>query len=244
MTTFPAGLVRAFGATARAMALDLAAGAALLAERLPNAMSGATRALSTLPVRVMILSDESGKPLTTPDRIEPALRRADRILTEAAGIRVRVDGVDTVAAPAPGAALDLRANRRLLLDHVLGRTDFFVRRLPDRPALSVIGDPVTVVVVRSIAGKVTGCSLGMTTDWVVTRASLFDASSRGTYDESVLAHELGHALNLPHVRDRGNLMSPMSTPPDAVRGAELRPWQVALLTANRHVIPPAAGERP
>ena len=58
-----------------------------------------------------------------------------------------------------------------------------------------------MIVVRDIAGRVTGCSLGISADWVIVQAPLFDREQPGTYDETVVAHEIGHALNLPHHRD-------------------------------------------
>jgi predicted Zn-dependent protease len=77
-------------------------------------------------------------------------------------------------------------------------------------------------------------------DWVITQAALYDRGNPNTYDDTVLAHELGHALNLPHHRDRGNLMFPESSPPGRVRGTSLTRWQRALIRSNRHVIPGAA----
>ncbi|HEY7815735.1 MAG TPA: matrixin family metalloprotease, partial [Nakamurella sp.] len=85
--------------------------------------------------------------------------------------------------------------------------------------------------------------LGISADWVIVQASLFDATVPGTYDETVLVHELGHALNLPHRRDRRNLMYPESSPPDGLRGTALHPWQEAVLHANRHVVPGTARHR-
>jgi hypothetical protein len=126
-----------------------------------------------------------------------------------------------------------------LLDEITGRVDSYRKNLRRRPLLSVSGDPVTVVVVRSISGRTTGCSLGMTADWVICQAALFDPARANAYDETVLAHELGHALNLPHHRDHANLMFPVSSPPGSLRGTELRRWQAALLQANRHTVPPA-----
>jgi hypothetical protein len=140
-----------------------------------------------------------------------------------------------VTAPAPTSALDPHANRGLLLDEVLGRLDHFQPYLPP-PA--TIASPVTVVVVRNIAGNTTGCSLGMTVDWVVCQASLFDASRPDAYDETVLVHELGHALNLPHHKDKANLMFPSSSPPTDVRGTALQGWQALVLRTNRHTVHP------
>lgn len=235
--TAAAGAGRVFGSTARSMVLDAAAG---IGAAVAGALRGAAPMPATVRVQVLILSDEQGRPLARPQDVTPALTAASDIFGVGAGIRVRTVGVDVISEPAPTRTLDPRRNRGLLLDDVVGHTSFYRRHLPRRGALAVVGDPVTVVIVRSIAGKATGCSLGMSADWVVCQASLFDASRPKCYDMTVLAHELGHALNLPHSRNRGNLMYPASTPPDRLRGSALTGWQKALLHANRHIVPPAA----
>lgn len=230
--TFAGGAARIFGSTARALSLDIAAGIGAAASVL-----GRRTEPASLPVHVLILSDEKGAPLCRPEDVRASLDRADQVFRAGAGIRVRVAGMDVAADPAPTRALDLRSNRKLLLDDMSGHTAFFRDRLPARSALSTTGDPITVVVVRSITGRTTGCSLGMSADWVICRASLFDHGNPRTYDETVLAHELGHALNLPHVKDTGNLMNPTSSPPSRIRGTALRNWQAALMHANRHTVP-------
>lgn len=235
MLTTVVATARTFGAALRGLTLDSVAGLSHAARAVAG--RGRRRGPATLVVRVLILSDERGRPLTTADRIWPALRRADRILREGAGIRVRVAAVETVPESAPTTALDPRANRALLRDHLRGRTAFYRRHVARRPLTSVVGDPVTVIVVRDIAGRTTGCSLGVSADWVICQASLFDAAQPRRYDETVLAHELGHALNLPHSRSRDNLMFPSSSPPAKVRGTALNRWQRAVLHANRHTIP-------
>lgn len=234
--TAAGGVLRVLGRTAAAAALDVASGGARAVEALTEAGSGRTSTSATLRVEVIILSDEHGHPVTDPAAVAPALTAADRALSGAAGIRVRVTGVRVVPTPAPAAALDARANRALLLDDILGRTGFYRRHSSAAAAPGVAG-PVTVVVLRSITGRTTGCSLGLSADWVIVEASLFDPADVQHYDETVLAHELGHALNLPHHPDRANLMFPASSPPDGLRGTGLTRWQAALVRANRRVIP-------
>ncbi len=223
------------------LALDAANGVLTAADTVRAAVTGHEVGPATLRVHVVILSDEHGRPLCPPEAVQPSLRTADEVLREQAHLRVRVARIQVIDEPAPPRALDPRANKKLLLDDVLGRTEFYRRHeAPIDLATAVVGTPVTVVVVREIAGHTTGCSLGMSADWVIVQASLFDRADARTYDETVLAHELGHALNLPHVRDRRNLMFPESSPPDAVRGTRLSPWQEAVLHANRHVVPGVA----
>ena len=228
------------------LALDAANGVLTAADTVRAAVTGHEVGPATLRVHVVILSDEHGRPLCPPEAVQPSLRTADEVLREQAHLRVRVARIQVIDEPAPPRALDPRANKRLLLDDVLGRTDFYRRHQAPSGINSglaggwVVGTPVTVVVVREIAGHTTGCSLGMSADWVIVQASLFDRADVRTYDETVLAHELGHALNLPHVRDRRNLMFPESSPPDGVRGTRLGAWQEAVLHANRHVVPGVA----
>jgi hypothetical protein len=247
------GGIRVFADTARGLGLDAVSAVARTEEVTSRAIErarGKDRAatgdgtsagsgLSTLRVNVLILSDEDGTPLTTADRLAPSLELADRVFRDRAGIRVRCADIVTVMKPAPSSALDPHADRGLLLDEIVGRTAFYREHLPPRTPLALVGDPITIVVVRRIAGRATGCSLGMTTDWVIVQASLFDPNEPSCYDETVLAHELGHAMNLPHHRDPANLMSGVSSPPDGIRGTALHRWQAVLLQGNRHTIPPA-----
>lgn len=242
------GLLTNLGRTATravgGLALDAANGVLTAGETVRAAATGQRIGPATLRVHVIVLSDEHGRPLCTPEAVQPSLRTADEVLREQADIRIRVARVQVITEPAPARALDPRANRKLLLDDVLGRTEFYRRhQAPVDISAAVVGTPVTVVVVRNIAGRTTGCSLGISADWVIVQASLFDPADPRTYDETVLVHELGHALNLPHVRDRRNLMFPESSPPDGVRGTRLSPWQEAVLHANRHVVPGVAGPR-
>jgi len=233
IATVLGGALRNVGGTAKAAVTDLVAGGAHVGELVSDRLADRQPRDAVLRVAVLILSDPSG-PLCTEKQVRPALDRADAILREQAGIRVRTVAVQVITDPAPAETLDPRANQRLLLDDIRGNTGFFRRHLP---AAGTIGAPVTVVVVRDIDGRTTGCSLGMTADWVVCQRSLFDAGNPAGYDETVLAHELGHALNLPHHSDRQNLMFPSSSPPECLRGTALRPWQRLVLNANRHTVP-------
>lgn len=232
------GLTRTASRALGGLALDASSGLARAGEAARAALTGTTIGPATLRVHVVILSDEDGRPLTTAQAIRPSLDLATDVLTAQAGIRVRVAGIQLIDEPAPPQALNPRANKLLLLDDVLGRTDFYRRHsAPVDLSAMVVGTPVTVIVVRTIAGRVTGCSLGISADWVIVQSSLFDPAQTHTYDDTVLAHELGHALNLPHVRMPRNLMYPASSPPAGIRGTELQGWQTAILHANRHVVP-------
>jgi len=236
-----AGLGRTASRAIGGLVLDASSGVARVAEAARAAVSGQRMGPATLRVGVVILSDETGRALTTPEAVTPSLDLAGGVLSAESGIRVRLTGIQVITEPAPARALDPRANRLLLLDDVLGRTDFYRRHsAPVDLSAAVVGAPVTVIVVRNIAGRTTGCSLGLSADWVIVQAALFDRAQPHSYDKTVLVHELGHALNLPHFRDRKNLMFPASSPPGDVRGTTLQGWQTAILHANRHVVPGVA----
>lgn len=231
--TAVSGALRTVGATAAGTVFDVANGVTGLGERAVGRALGRPGE-QVLPVEVVVLRDEHGHPLIDPERITPALETAGKVLAEA-GIAVHARPARVIDRPAPTRALDPRANRGLLLDDILGHTEIY--RSVSAGPLAAVGAPVTVVVVRSISGRTTGCSLGLTANWVICQASLFDADSPATYDETVLVHELGHALNLPHHRNKQNLMFPMSSPPGDLRGTDLTGWQRAVLRTNRHVVP-------
>jgi hypothetical protein len=235
------GVARYLARTASSLAADVASAAVHTGEVVSGLVAGTEAAPGTVRLTVLILSDERGVPLLQPALLEPALARADEVLAAGADVRVRHVGTHVVTEPAPTAALNPRANKLLLLDEALGRTDFYhrqLREIPDTGAVTdVVGRPITAIVVRDIAGRTTGCSLGISADWVVVQAGLFDPARPHEYDETVLVHELGHALNLPHHPSPDNLMYFSSSPPDHMRGTRLNAVQRAVINANRHVVP-------
>ncbi len=82
-----------------------------------------------------------------------------------------------------------------------------------------LGAPVSVFIVDNIPGF-GGCSLGWISDYVTIRANHL----------ACIAHEVGHACNLFHRKDKENLMYPYSCQP-----THLTKWQIAMLRASRHV---------
>jgi len=86
--------------------------------------------------------------------------------------------------------------------------------------LTGYGSPVIIFIVRSFKQNHGGCSLGPLTDYVTVR---FDRLQ-------CIAHEIGHACNLPHRKERDNLMFSQSCSP-----TNLSRWQIALIRASRHV---------
>jgi hypothetical protein len=173
---------------------------------------------------VVILRDEQGRPVATPEDVAPALAEARRVLREQAAIELLAalePLVATIEVPAPSTALDAPcAEGSWRADFGTGGA-FFRRFSARRRAGS--GAPVTVFVVREVLGKA-GCSLGPLVDYVTVDMTALRGRTR-----RVLVHELGHACGLPHSRAAENLMLPKRM------GERLEPWQVAVLRSSRHV---------
>ncbi|MEK6221664.1 MAG: hypothetical protein N2D54_05400 [Chloroflexota bacterium] len=81
------------------------------------------------------------------------------------------------------------------------------------------GAPIIVFIVRSIQNY-GGCSLGPLSDYVTIHKDHLHC----------LAHEVGHACNLPHTKDKINLMHP-----NFCGNVEMTRWQISMVRASRHV---------
>jgi hypothetical protein len=178
-----------------------------------------------LRIRVVILRDEEGRPVATPENVEASLAEARRVLHERLAIDLLAAAeplVRTLEGPAPPTALDSPCAEG---SH---RADFgeggaFFRRHVEPGGVTGSGGPITVFVVRDVLGK-TGCSLGPLVDHVTVDMSALTGTRL-----RVLAHELGHACGLPHSGAAENLMLPKAM------GDRLQPWQIAAFRSSRHV---------
>jgi hypothetical protein len=183
------------------------------------------RTLKKLRIRVVILRDEQGRAVATPDDVEPSLAEARRVLRETLAIDLLAAAeplVRTLEVPAPPSALDSPCAEGSW------RADFgdggaFFRRHCERGTVTGSGGPITAFVVRDVLGKA-GCSLGPLVDHVTV-----DMSALKGRRLRVLAHELGHACGLPHSGAPENLMLPKAM------GDRLQPWQIAVFRSSRHV---------
>ncbi len=83
------GAGRYLARTAGSMAADLASAAVRTGEVVGGLVAGTEATPGTVRLTVLILSDERGVPLLHPAQLEPALARADEVLSAGADVRVR-----------------------------------------------------------------------------------------------------------------------------------------------------------
>lgn len=189
-----------------------------------------------LRLRVVILRDEESRPLAEEREVMPSVAAAQAIFERQARIKV-VPAADrfihTLKAPAPADALDVHCDFHAWKEGLREAGNFFETYLGQHAAVMLTGyaAPVTAFIVRSVEGKA-GCSLGPLSDYVtVATCGLAPCGEDegGRAVARILAHEVGHACGLWHVRDASNLMHPCGP------GVELRAWQKAILRNSRHV---------
>ena len=94
------------------------------------------------------------------------------------------------------------------------------------------GAPVTIFVVREVAGDDAGCGSAMW-DYVTVQIKPVSTFETGNEPARTIAHELGHACNLMHISISGNLMNTDNA--DRVKDINLTMWQQILIRSSRHV---------
>jgi hypothetical protein len=188
-----------------------------------------------LRLQATVLRDGDGRPVVPPEALQAAVDVAVEVFREQAGVRVVLRSASPVVVPEPAPAAALHVPCRLpLLVHGLTAGSSFLRRHTATNAGTLLlgyGSPVTVFAVAGFTGSrpTAGCSLGPLADWVVVAPR--GLSRRREELLLTVAHEVGHACNLSHLRSAGTLMQPGP----AGRTRRLTRWQKALLRTSRHV---------
>ncbi len=194
---------------------------------LPDVILGLFGVLPEKKMRVsfIILSNEAQEPFVKMDRLKEFIQDTVETYKEAANVRVIVDKVHTMEAPAPAANLNPSCSSRAVVDDMWTAGTYFENTINtqcfDTSFQRIFGyaAPVVVFVVEEVKGGDIGCSLGPFTDYVVIEGG----------KPKCVAHEIAHACGLWHVKDKDNLANHFCGP------RKLEPWQVALVRSSRHV---------
>lgn len=182
-----------------------------------------------LRIQVFILRDEAGNPLLNDPVSQQALQNAlDYAITtfkDRFKVEIKPYGkpvIQILSKAVPAAALDVKCDSGAASNEWGEAGEYFANNLAGWNLIPInIGFPITVFIVRDVAGKL-GCSLGPLTDYVTV-------SIAGTRSSSTLAHELGHCCGLLHREDIKNLMYPNDGRDNNVTG-----WQKFVVRNSRH----------
>lgn len=211
-----------------------------------------------LRVCTIILKDENGNDIATPEEVVPLLQLAATIYKRDSNVRLipskpfkydtgflNADTVDTSWIATDGSnsdsdTLDVPCNPGN--EWVLGGTKFQFKSSTLcffgswRRTLGY-GAPVTCFIIRNVTGDSIGCSLFIT-DYITVDREAVDTSPR------TIGHEIGHSCMLWHLcvdEDVTNLMatSGACNPASAIGPDRVNPiinnWQTLLVRASKHV---------
>ena len=189
-------------------------------------------------VGVVVLNAPGVGDLARPEEIMQGMNFAERVFLDQANVKVipitenaSVVSEDTAlwlryeSHPSPEAILNVHCNMTALLEDLWLAGSHFEYHMATRwfdsnfRRVFGLGAPIIVFVVRGIE-SFGGCSLGPLSDYITIMPNRLIC----------IAHELGHACNLPHTEDPSNILHHVRC--DQPR---LTAWQAAVLRASRHV---------
>ena len=194
-----------------------------------------------LRLRIVILRDENGASLATPDDLALVVERTKAIFKQRFNTNIVPAGgvlIETYDPIPPFEALNPKCDFDGWLGDFGAAGDFYSLKIATNLAAAPTGyaTPITVFIVKDVVGK-KGCSLGPLTNYVVYDISGLTAGP-GNPDDDVdiprgqlwLAHELAHSCGLWHSSQKKNLMHKSSD-----TGTDVRRWEVAIARNSRHV---------
>lgn len=194
-----------------------------------------------LRLRVVILRDGDGTPLTDAADVQPTIDRAREIFKQELNTDITAAGgilIEHVDAIPPSAALNPGCGSGAWGDHYGEAGDFYSLHIATNAAAAPTGyaTPVTAFIVCNVRGE-KGCSLGPLTNYITLDLDgIALENSNPDDDVSVLngakwlAHEIGHSCGLWHAGGSSNLMDP-----EHAGGVKLRRWQKAIARNSRHI---------
>ena len=173
-----------------------------------------------LRIKIFILLDPQGNPITSPIDMNESINYAKRIFKKHFNVIIlpgdKGSFAKILSTIPPTEVLYTKGGPAALEEEFRIAGSYFSANL-----CGVIY-PISIFVVVNIQGA-SGCSLGPMTDYVTL-------DPFGAKQPSVLAHELAHGCGLWHISEKGNLLYPYNK-----RGDEVKWWQKNVFRSSRHV---------
>jgi hypothetical protein len=227
---------------------------------IPDAFLGliGIRPEKKLRVCTVILKDENGNAIATPEEVVPLLQLAADIYKRDANVRLipskpfkyntgfaGADRVDTSWIVSDGSNSDadtLDVPCDASNEWLLGGTKFQLKSstlcfFGNWRRVLGFGAPITCFIIRNVTGNAIGCSL-LITDYVTVDREAVDTSPR------TIGHEIGHSSMLWHLCVDDDIANMMATSGDCNPASALGPdrvnptinnWQAILIRTSKHV---------
>jgi hypothetical protein len=166
--------------------------------------------------------------------LQASIKEAERILRDRFNVKIRpyaADYVEWYDGTVPTEALNPSCCGATPFWQEFGiRGEFYANHTAGWNGIPIsMRWPVTVFIVDTMQCK-QGCSLGPAADYVVVTHAGLNAVGE-LLPNSLMAHEVGHACNLPHAGSSQPYL--MWGPRD--RGDQVHGWQKNLFRSSRHV---------
>lgn len=194
---------------------------------LPDIILGLFGVFPQKKMRIAVISlvGDDGEPVVKGDDLKASIQNTVETYMEAVNVRVIIDKVMMMAAPAPLANLGPSCGSSAFKED-MGKTGMYFEQTANKECFESAfqrftgyAAPVIVYIVKAVQGGDIGCSLGPFTDYVTIEGR----------KPQCVAHEVAHACGLLHVKERDNLAAHICG------GRKLEWWQKAIVRSSRHV---------
>ena len=179
-----------------------------------------------LRYQIFILSEDN-KPLVEPADLQPSIDFFTKTYKDRFNVKVMPygnPGIQVLEGSAPSEALNVSCGGGAFTNELGEAGNFFSQWIAGWNIIPISLDfPVSIFIVKTMAGDADGCSLGPLSDYATM-------TPQAVGEVNVMAHETGHLCSLWHSGSHSNLMWK-----DPTRGNDAKWFQKNLLRSSRHV---------